>query len=330
MTSIRFSRTLRSPLTRLLIIGLAVLAAATGASADTGGGTIYYTADAWYTMNSDGSSKTALPAGVSGYPSRALHGGARWFLQGRTIPGEFYPSGRPRAEVFAIRGDGLVSVQLTNQPDLENGNLTWMPPGDNLSFIGRRWLLGSVVEGGIYTAQVIYDGAGQITGLSAQPAAPVISNAMVLDGAGYLKPDMASHSWAPAGDRVVYPTYANGRQLWVADLSNVQTLLYSGYSNGPVWSPDGAKIAFENGYWDISTISPDGTGLRDIIKATSTWYFALAKWSPTGSHLAFLGFTHVLNTAVNYDVFRANSNGGNRTNLTNTAAPNQEYPVAWR
>jgi hypothetical protein len=79
------------------------------------------------TMNSDGSAKSLLPID-GGEPGRVLHGGHRWFLQVREIPDETYPSSSPpafsntRRELFAVRDDGdeQVTVQLTNQPDLEN------------------------------------------------------------------------------------------------------------------------------------------------------------------------------------------------------------------
>lgn len=88
-------------------------------------GTIYFShLGGTWTMNPDDSNKTPLPAGVSGEPSRFLHGGRRWFLQVRDIPGETYPGQSQwptRREIFAIRDDGnpAYTVQLTTEPDLE-------------------------------------------------------------------------------------------------------------------------------------------------------------------------------------------------------------------
>ena len=70
-----------------------------------------------YTMNPDGASKTPLSAGVIGEPSHLLHGDQRWFLQVLVIPGEFYPDGGQRREIFAVNENGL-GIQLTDQPEL--------------------------------------------------------------------------------------------------------------------------------------------------------------------------------------------------------------------
>src|SRR5438093_7519877 len=86
-------------LTRLLIIGLAALAAVPGETAapnsggGTGGGTIYYVGPfpGWTTggtavmtmMNSDGSAKTVL--GAFGNPSTALYNNHRWFIYTQVI-----------------------------------------------------------------------------------------------------------------------------------------------------------------------------------------------------------------------------------------------------
>ena len=63
-----------------------------GGSSSTGGGTIYFSSSGtMFTMNSDGTNKSALPAGVQGVPSRQAHGGHTWFVTMVAIPGESYP-----------------------------------------------------------------------------------------------------------------------------------------------------------------------------------------------------------------------------------------------
>src|SRR5213593_2014127 len=114
-------------------------------------GTIYFTwSGLTWTMDGSGGNKTALPAGVSGEPSRLLHGGQRWFLQFTAVAGT-YPDGGQRHELFAIRGDGLLSVQLTDQADLEPfGNPganpdsrfpagRWTFSDSKVSWIAARW-----------------------------------------------------------------------------------------------------------------------------------------------------------------------------------------------
>ncbi|MCH8882636.1 MAG: hypothetical protein IIA41_03950 [SAR324 cluster bacterium] len=62
-------------------------------------------------MDTDGSNKTALPAGIAAdgrhapylRPSHDLHDGDRWFIDVRVVSGT-YPDGRPRHELFAVLG----------------------------------------------------------------------------------------------------------------------------------------------------------------------------------------------------------------------------------
>src|SRR6185436_2759928 len=113
--------------------------------------------------------------GIWGNPSRALHDNHRWFLKSYKITGQFYPDGSQRREIFARRDDQLTPVQLTDDPTLQtDGRVDWVPGGDQqISFRARRWSStepdATVVEGGLYMASLVYDGAGNITGLAEQP-----------------------------------------------------------------------------------------------------------------------------------------------------------------
>ena len=89
----------------------------------TGGGTIYFADNGLtYTMNSDGNNKTPLVLSDNpGNPSRALYGGHRWFLQTRQIAGQYYPNGDTRREVYAVRDDAAIEVQLSDENKARNG-----------------------------------------------------------------------------------------------------------------------------------------------------------------------------------------------------------------
>jgi hypothetical protein len=139
-------------------------------------GEIYFrSAESSWVMSADGSGK--LPA-VDGEPSHAEHGGYLWFLQVRTIDGQFFPNGDPREEVFAVREDGneALTVQLTTDPmvqPLPSGAFggaerpNWATDAavvdGKISFTGRRFdEFGTVVEMGIYTAVVAFDDLGPL------------------------------------------------------------------------------------------------------------------------------------------------------------------------
>lgn len=308
----------------------------------TGGGTIYFlTPTSLSTMNSDGSSKTALPVGL-GEPSRALHNGHRWLLQVRDVLDEgTYPSQstyNTRREIFAVRDDGYGgSLQLTNQLDLEaNFSAMWVPGDGQISWIARRWGVNRVTEGGVYTAAVVYNGAGDVTGLSAQPTAPTISVGLVMWNtgptyySGDLAPDMGSHDWAPGGTQIVYDR-VNVQELHIASSSSNQLLLAGDGSRAPVWSPDNTLIAF-NSSGGIDTISPAGTGLKNIIKWGPTYSVGSPHWSPTGTNLIYSWWNRQIGSTYERDIYRTTSTGGSKTNLTGDINGHigDAFPIGWR
>ncbi len=169
-----------------------------GGGGDTATGTIYYVGP-WDTtrvgtsvmtsMNPDGSGKTELGRAMFGNPSIILHNNHRWFIYTYVISGEYYPDGiTSRSEVYALRDDfdptlnnnATTAVQLTDDITLQPrvGSTDWVRGDAQITFKGRRWSSpdpgASVAEGGIYTAPLLFDADGNIIGLAAQPAAPVI------------------------------------------------------------------------------------------------------------------------------------------------------------
>jgi len=337
-------------LSRLLIISLATLAAASsqaapggggggGGAGGTGGGTIYYIG-AWdgvnhggtavmKTMNSDGSNKKQLGFGLFGPPSRAPHNGHRWFVATLGIADQYYPDGDRRRELFAFRGDYDVNlnntpatrVQLTDDPTLEPAWADWVPGDEEISFIGMRWSSvepgAAPVEGGLYVASLLFDADGSIVGLASQPVTPAISAQLLEVQPGDWRPDFVAYSWAPDAVRVTYTTHDS--DLWVANLLDVHTLIYTGSAHAPQWSPDGSKIAFTGG--GIRTIKANGAGLKLVVRDPSDWFASHVFWSPTGSHFVFAGEE---SGTGNSDVFRVPATGGSWVNLTGTPAPLRE------
>ena len=281
-------------------------------------------------------------------PSHDLHGGYRWFVDVRAVSGT-YPDGRPRHELFAVRDDASVAVQLTDQADLDPGdpdntpasNVRWSPSDGQVSFIARRWASGSVVEAGIYVAEIDYDAAGEVAGLVAQPSDPLVEATLITVGSNVVG-DIGGHDWSPDETQIVHNTALTGgvaSELTVVDLGtdNATTFATSTYVGGVAWSPDGSKIAFGGG-WDIWTIAPDGTGETRILRrkgGRKPVNYAGPNWSPTGSHLILQGWGDILGGG-RQDVYRAAADGSGKTNLTaeidttlgNGGTP--AGPIAWR
>jgi len=320
------------------LICVNTLGAGAGGGGTTGGGTIFYNhtcCRAIWTMNSDGTSQTQLGGlGAFGSVSTQKYNGHYWYIDVRAIdPPQYYPNGDLRLEVFAYRDDydqntnsnPATRAQLTNditlQPSSGSGDpaftLQWVPGGQKISIKARRWSGSVVSEGGIYTASLAFGIDGSITGLIAQPGAVAIS--FPFDSNQW--PNLRSYGWDPTGSKIAYE---DTLVLGIADLlGSPHTVIYSGWANTPQWSPDGKKIAFTNVNLGISTIGPDGKGLKEIIRRTSTWGFARPFYSPTGTNIVCYG------TGANLDVFRSDSNGNFLTNLTNTPSDG-EMPQGWR
>jgi hypothetical protein len=337
------------------LVALAALSTPT-ALAQGGGavppGTIYFTwSGLTWTMDGSGGNKTSLPAGVSGEPSRLLHGGQRWFLTLQNVPGT-YPDGGQRKDLFAIRGDGGSVVQLTNQADLEPspfGTPRWTFTDSKVSWIAGRWVGGNLVDAGIYSSDILFGGGGDVIGLASAPTTPLIPGGVFTDSNYGLVPEIRGHDWSPDGVEIVYATDAGttgSRLLYIAD-STVpggapQLLPTSVPAADPNWSPTGAKIVFQLGAFpgNLYTINPDGSGQKLIVKAHSGFLntTSLPRWSANGAHVVYMKFEAGQSISdMRTDVYRAKADGNGKTNLTAdiaTEVPDvgggPAIPVGWR
>jgi TolB protein len=96
-------------------------------------------------------------------------------------------------------------------------------------------------------------------------------------------------NYSPDGKRIVYRTLGAVEGLRILSLADGRVFkLTRGWDDFPVWSPRGDRIAFagfETGDFEIYTIRPDGSALRQLTHTHGS--DAHPVWSPDGQWLAF-------------------------------------------
>lgn len=141
-------------------------------------------------------------------------------------------------------------------------------------------------------------GVGFFPGFS-HPMGPVNGAAQVgmvnADGSGFHLVTSGANSnafpsFAPDGKHLVYRTEGpDGQGLRIIDLEDHSVkVLTNGYDNFPIWSPRGDLIAFMRqigGFFQILTIHPDGTGLKQLTHTIGNE--AHMAWSPDGERMLF-------------------------------------------
>ncbi len=127
-------------------------------------------------------------------------------------------------------------------------------------------------------------------------------------------------------DRVVFNGYRDGTwDVWVCNLdgSNItQITNNTAVEQGPKWSPDGSRIAFER-QWpgqdrEVMVVNADGSGVKALTNNTDMDGFP--SWSPVALSIVFYS-----DREGNQEVYTMYDDGSMVTNLTNNAA-SDAYP----
>lgn len=181
-------------------------------------------------------------------------------------------------EIYRVNTDGSQVQRLTFDPAPEYWP-DWSPDGARVVFFSGRNRTGN-----LYSMRA--DGSG-LTQLTFDTKDSVMN----------IMP-----SWSPDGTQIAWvrrvqiSKTAFERRLWVMGADGTNAHPITGvlpFLQHPVWSPDGARIAFDadldgDGWNDLATIRPDGSNLVLRYKPLQPLRDAIvASWTPHGDALVF-------------------------------------------
>jgi Tol biopolymer transport system component len=139
----------------------------------------------------------------------------------------------------------------------------------------------------------------------------------------------SSSTWSPTANRIVFrrqqttynDDYGYDQHVGAIDIdgTDYQDLTPAGvaYAIDPVWSPDGAKIVFEDGAYTsmLKVVNADGSGLIQVAIHTTV---AGQAWSPDAQRIAYYAYPDDPNTPVDeHGIWSVKADGTGRIKLRN-------------
>ncbi len=225
--------------------------------------------------------------------------------------------------IYTITPDGGFPLRLTDDVSSVNTfptydfDPTWSPDGSKLAFVSNR-------GGGFQIFTMNADGSN-VQRLTNEPAdnyqpawSPDGTKIAFTRGGGCAI--LAKPKIVPADDNPCIPFI----YVMNADGSNLVKLSQNEYEAGPVWSPDGSKIAFSTTKYtnpvnfDIYVMNADGSNRTQL--TNDSFIDFVTSWSPDGAKLAFSSDRDTAQSGVyRFQIYTMNADGSNQVRLTNNS-----------
>jgi TolB protein len=198
---------------------------------------------------------------------------------------------RYRDGLFVMNTDGSGITRLTNGAGSADLGPAWSPDGRRIAF--ARFTTDGPSSGTYDIYTMTADGSG-VTRLT--DVLPVSSS-----GSPYQGDDVGAQ-WSPDGSKIAFwggSTDAGTGDLFVAnaDGTGVRRIVEVDYfgvsvpqSDRVAWSPDGARIAFPDGFGAIDVVNADGSGAARLTSGYDG-YDSSPAWSPDGTKIAVQRYT---------------------------------------
>jgi Tol biopolymer transport system component len=245
-------------------------------------------------------------------------------------------------DVKTINPDGTGIATVVGGP-LDDREPAWSPDGKKIVFKRRSCGTGSCGQSDLYVVNA--DGTG-LTPLTSTPGAEV-EPAWAPDGKHLVfrrdEPDFSSALWvmdADGGNQRILTTAGGIRPAWSPNDTKIAfqslrsgnpdiylinpdgtsetnlTNTTNSFEGSPEWSPDGSKIAFDDGV-DLAMIGSDGTGRTTIL--ADGYQNTQPAWSPDGSKIAFdRHLCDELGCDPVDDIYTVSPDGSSLTNVTSS------------